>query len=195
VIKSRWIVRCVRRDWSAQSVQFAASLPKDWPTWLSAVDVAVGTPFLISPEFGYDVELNAFFRSPAMVVAARNTQIGYARDLKGFLSFLWAARERLSWRDAQEADHVAYLHWRRFDPLGPRVDGRTWDREVAAVNRFYRWQVHSGNVRVNPIPHRDRRPAPLGSGLRTRGEPEAADQTPATYSHSAGREKIEWWRR
>ena len=109
-----------------------------------AVDRPVCTPFLISSAFEYDAELNAFFRSSAMVVAVRNTQIGYARDLTGFLSFLWSGRRRLSWREAQEADHVAYLHWRRFDPLGPRVDGRTRDRAVAAVSRFHRRQVRSG---------------------------------------------------
>ena len=59
---------------------------------------------------------------------------------------------RTLWRDATEADHAAYLVWRRFDVNGPRVDPRTWDREVAAVNRFYRWQVRAGNVPTNPIP-------------------------------------------
>jgi hypothetical protein len=81
------------------------------------------TPFLISPTFEYDVELNAFFRSGVMVCAAWNT----ARDLKVFLNFLWRSRDGKSWRDATEADHVAYLTWRRKDTAGPRVDDATWD--------------------------------------------------------------------
>lgn len=53
--------------------------------------------------------LNAFFRAPVMRTKARTTQHGYARDLAAFLSFLHAARGR-GWRDATEADHLAYLH-------------------------------------------------------------------------------------
>ena len=34
-----------------------------WAAWLQDEDVPVGTPFLISPRFEYDVELNAFFRA------------------------------------------------------------------------------------------------------------------------------------
>ena len=62
----------------------------------------------------------------------------------------------------------------------------TWDREVAAVNRFYRWQVRAGNVRVNPIPQREARPGPVEAGRSAH----VVDRvTPATYSHGAGREQ------
>jgi len=89
-----------------------------------------------------------------MLASAWTTQAGYARDLVAFLSFLHRARGGRSWRDATEADHVAYLLWRRRDEHGPRVADRTWDREVAAVNRFYVWQLRASAVRANPIPQR-----------------------------------------
>jgi site-specific recombinase XerD len=89
-----------------------------------------------------------------MVASAWNTQAGYARDLAAFLTFLWSAREGR-----------AYLYWRRRDPAGPQVSGAAWDREVAAVNRFYRWALRQGHVRVNPIPQTSRRPVPVGAGL------------------------------
>lgn len=69
-----------------------------------------------------------------MLGNAWNTQSGYARDLAAFLTFLWT------------------------DPTGPRVSGGTWDREVAAVNQFYRWALRRGHVLVNPIPQVSRRP-------------------------------------
>ena len=148
------------------------------------------TPYLISPDFNYDVELNAFFRSGSMLVAAWNTQAGYARDLAAFLTFLWASRGGESWREATEADHTAYLIWRRRDEHGPRVDDSTWDREVAAVNRFYKWQVRAGNVAVNPVPQRDARVAPRH--VRSRSDGREWGEVPATYSHGAGRDQIEW---
>jgi site-specific recombinase XerD len=161
----------------------------DWVSWRRAAAIPPKTPFLLSPNFDYDVELNSFFLSGDMLSRAWNTQDGYARDLKGFLNFLWHNRKRASWRDANAADHLAYLSWRRKDPSGPRVDDATWDREVTAVNRFYTWQVSVNNLADNPIPQRTRRPLPPTAGRR--GHSEAAS-TAATYSHGAAREKIEW---
>ena len=162
--------------------------PTDWEAWLADSDIPVGTPFLISPTFEYDVALNAFFSSVEMVASPRTTQEGYARDVAAFLTFLWTSRGEKSWRDASEADHTAYLIWRRRDPAGPMISDTTWDREVAAVNRFYRWQLRAGNIRHNPIPQRERRPI--------RGERGWAGgwgaESPATYSHGATRERISW---
>lgn len=161
----------------------------DWVEWREAAAIPPRTPFLLSPKFHYDVDLNSFFLSGDMLCQAWNTQDGYARDLKAFLNFLWHNRSRTSWRDATSADHLAYLVWRRKDPAGPRVDDATLDREVTAVNRFYAWQVSAMNLPVNPIPQRRQRPLPPTSGCRGRRE---AATTPATYSHGAAREKIEW---
>ena len=68
-----------------------AELRCDWEAWLADSDIPVGTPFLISPRFEYDVALNAFFSSVEMVAAPRTTQEGYARDVAAFLTFLWTS--------------------------------------------------------------------------------------------------------
>ena len=94
-----------------------------------------------------------------------NTQVGYARDIAGFLTFLWSSRGKRSWRDAAESDHLAYLYWRRSDPDGPRVAASTWNREVAAVNRFYRWAVQVGYLQSSPIPQSVSATSSCGSGL------------------------------
>ncbi|MFI2562277.1 site-specific integrase [Nocardia farcinica] len=168
---------------------FAPLISEGWGEWLSAAAIPPKTPFLLSPRFDYDVMLNSFFLSGDMLADAYNTQVGYARDLKAFLNFLWHNRNRTSWRDASTADHFAYLVWRRRDPVGPRIDDGTWDRELAAVNRFYTWQMRAKNVAENPIPQRRRRPPSATVGRRVRDE---VGTTAATYSHGASREKIEW---
>lgn len=164
-------------------------LAADWPGSLRDSELVPGTPFLLGPLFDYDVELNAFFSSMEMQVKARNTQVGYARDLAAFLNFAFRSRGRRVWRDVDESDHVAYWRWRRMDPAGPRVKGATWDREVAAVDKFFAWHVDAGTVSVNPVPHRLQRFMPIYSGGGSRG---TAETIPATYSHDRESERVEW---
>ena len=173
-----------------EPLPFVRELPTDWGGWLGLEGVVPGTPFLLSPRYEYDVALNDFFQSVEMVGHAANTQAGYARDFAAFLTFMWSARDGRSWRDVTETDHRAYLFWRRRDPEGPRISGATWDREVAAVNRFYRWAVRRGHVQVNPVPQVSRRPARLEADWAHRGTLD--EQRPATYSHDAARERMQW---
>jgi len=140
---------------------FLQDLPDGLESWLDAMDILEGTPFLLSPSLEYDVELNRFFHRPTLLGAPWNTQAAYARDIAQFLNFLWASRGERSWRGVTEADHLAYLVWRLRDDAGPRVAGSTWNREVALLNQFYLWAVQRGHVPANPITQRDRRPPPL----------------------------------
>lgn len=146
-----------------------------------------GTPYLLNPDFDYDAELNAFFHSADMLSSAMSTREGYARDLVAFFNFLHLSRGGKTWRDATSNDHQAYFGWRREDPSGPRVAPSTWDREVAATNRFYSWQVRRGVLSENPIPQRARRASHQRSGRRRSG-----DTTPATRTHSSGRARVTW---
>ena len=106
---------------------FVADLPcGEWGDWLVQSGLRPGTPYLLSPDYVYDVELNEFFQDVRMLASASNTQVAYARDIAGFLTFLWSCRGKRSWRDAAESDHLAYLYWRRSDPMGlawPRQHG------------------------------------------------------------------------
>ena len=158
---------------------FVEELP-DWGNgWLADEGIAPGTPFLLSPSFEYDVELNAYFRKE-LAASARKTQEASARDLAAFLTFLWRSRGGRSWRDATEDDHGAYLIWRRRDPRGPSVSGATWDGEVATVNKFYWWALKAGYLSAHPIPQRMRRRQLVGAdwnAARARDE-----LRPSTYS-------------
>jgi site-specific recombinase XerD len=188
-----WRVRQVRAELPAPaSVPAGLACFEDcWDAWLEAVGIPVGTPLLVSPSFDYDVELNRFFYAVDMLASRMTTRLGYARDLAAFLTFLHGNRSGRSWRDATTDDHAAYLIWRRHDSAGPQVGDATWDREVAGVNRFYRWQQAQGNVARNPVPQRGKRAQPSGSGRRLSLVGEDG-QTPATYSHGAHRERISW---
>src|SRR5690242_11648589 len=99
---------------------FLAGLPSNPTDRLDTDDVPDGTPYLMSPTFEYDTALNAYFLSAAVVGAPDNTRVNQAGALKRFLDFLWSARSGRSWRDATEADHLAFHHWRRRDEDGPR---------------------------------------------------------------------------
>ncbi len=183
-----WQLFRVRDGYRANALPGVESgaLLSEWQSWRSVAGIPLGTPYLISPSFEYDPRLNSFFYSADMLGARMSTRVGYARDLKGFLNFLHLGRDGVRWSDATNEDHRAYLVWRREEPTGPRVSPATWDREVAGVDRFYRWQVSQGHIAQSPIPHRVRRAA---NRYGTEGAP---GQTPATYSHASRREQIRW---
>jgi site-specific recombinase XerD len=190
---SRWHVRTTAAELpKPRSSPTADNLTRadGWTGWLARTRQTPGTSFLLSPAFDYDTDLNDFFRTTAMVTMAATTQIGYARDLASFLTFVNHIDRERRWRDINEIDHLSYLHWRRHDPDGPRVSGNTWNREVAAVNRFYRWAHTAGHVRANPIPQTWRRPAPAHTGSAVSRQSD--ELRPATYSHDGGRDRIQW---
>lgn len=86
----------------------AARAADDLDDWLDREDIPDGVPYLISPEFEYDIGLNQYFLRPTLAGASRNTQLAAARDVRRFLDFLWCACGGLGWRDAAEAAHDAY---------------------------------------------------------------------------------------
>jgi site-specific recombinase XerD len=152
--------------------------------WLDDRDVLDGTPFLIGPDGGYDIELNRFFLTE-MLAEPYNTQAAIAYDLKKFLAFLADNRGGKSWRDATPEDRAAYKQWRTVDPRGPHVESVTWDREVASVNRFYKWASGPRRryVAANPIVQKEGR-------SRRPGRSSAA--SPAEASHRGPRRDVKW---
>ena len=113
-------------------------------SWWNDLGLPLGTPFLLSPKWQFDRELNEFFYSTEMLSARMSTRVGYANDLVLYFNFLHHNRGISDWRSTRDVDHLAYLIWRRQDPQGPKVSGATWDREVSAQNRFFRWQASRG---------------------------------------------------
>jgi hypothetical protein len=63
-----WRVVLTRAELPAEagSAPFGDDLLADRAGWLRRERLNEGTPFLLSPAFEFDVDLNEFFRSPAM---------------------------------------------------------------------------------------------------------------------------------
>lgn len=173
----------------------------DMAAWLDSEGIAEGTPFLISPDGEYDVPLNSYALSTQMAGRPHNTQLAFARDIKGYLNFLWNHRPSVlqhsgtgvetrprTWFDATSRDREVYKTWRNEDPAGPKVQGSTWNREVSTVDGFYKWAVRRGLAAGNPIDQREVRPRSrgLGSGA-SRGGQTAADRRPDGRRH-----KLDW---
>jgi site-specific recombinase XerD len=184
-----WQVHFTRRrlPWPAEPRPLLALWePTDIAGWLDAEDIPEGLPFLLDPEGRYDADLNRYFLRAPISTAPKNTQKAIAYDLANWLSFLWANRRRTDWRDATSDDRAAYQRWRRRDPNGPHIEGSTWVREVATVNRFYQWAIRQGLVTKTPI---EQRPA---RGWRYRDRWPAEHETPAEQPHDARRHAISW---
>lgn len=114
------------------------------------VGVRPGQWFLSQVGVPSDPEVVAFFNSPGFQRRAVGTQLAYARDLKVFFEFL-ASRDRI-WRDATHVDVEDYEFWRRRDPTNPRrVSGSKFNRELAALNLFFTFQIRRGSITGSPV--------------------------------------------
>lgn len=161
--------------------------------WLDDLGIPDGTPYLLSPRFVYDTNLNSYFHQVNLMEGPLNSQINRASAICRKLNFLHQSRGGKGWRDATEDDHTAYHYWRRRDPRGPRVDGGTWSQEISHLQQFYVFAKRKSWVAEVPIPQRDRREWKNGrtkSWRRT--TPDGTQTVPATYSHDGGGEVIEW---
>ncbi|MEU7354314.1 hypothetical protein ABZ663_28660 [Streptomyces albidoflavus] len=170
--------------------------PGEWELWLDGLGIPDGTPYLISPVFVYDVDLNSYFHQVNLMAGPLNSQKNRALAVCRHLNFLHLSRGGKGWRDATEADHTAYHFWRRQDLRGPRIDGDTWSQEVSHLQQFYVYAKKKQWVPEIPIPQRQRRDADHAEKRgRRRSKPSSTGGTetvPATYAHDEGGEVMEW---
>ncbi|MFZ3491933.1 integrase [Streptomyces sp. 5.8] len=169
--------------------------PDEWELWLDDLGIPDGTPYLLSPCFVYDTDLNSYFHQVNLMEGPLNSQLNRASALCRSLNFLHWSRGGKGWRDATEADHTAYHYWRRRDPGGPRIDGDTWSQEVTHLQHFYLYAKKKLWVPEVPIPQRPRRDGQheAARGRRRRSKPDPTQDTvPASYAHDVGGEVLEW---
>ncbi|GHB57593.1 hypothetical protein GCM10010347_29670 [Streptomyces cirratus] len=169
----------------------------EWELWLDDLGIPDGTPYLLSPCFVYDTDLNSYFHRVNLMAGPLNSQLNRASALCRNLNFLHRSRGGKDWRDATEEDHAAYHHWRRRDPGGPRVDGDTWSQEISHIQQFYVFAKSKSWVPSVPIPQRPRRDSKgeekNGRSRRRPVPDDDVDTVPASYSHDqGGKEAFEW---
>lgn len=122
----------------------------DLETRERALGIQVGQPFLLSPSGHPDIDVLLYFNSVSFRRLSDQSKQSYAMDLKVYFNFLYSQGK--DWRSASEDDFLNFEFWRRRDPKNPRkIGGAKFARELAAVSRFYKWQVEKGTLVRSPI--------------------------------------------
>ncbi|MFG2193421.1 tyrosine-type recombinase/integrase [Streptomyces sp. NPDC048639] len=115
-----------------------------------------GAPFILSEDGSYDVHLNRFLWSlPTLGVRSANSWRAYALDLLTWGRFLHEHRGKTVWQ-ADRDDITAFHRARRVAPDPTQVvSASTWNRGVAALDKFYNWATDEGLVTRTPFKYHD----------------------------------------
>jgi site-specific recombinase XerD len=121
---------------------------------LARAGVAEGQVFALGPDGSYDVELNRFFRElDGWGVRSPNSIRAYARDLVLFGRFLAERRGGAGIWEAGQEDLRAYRRARRSGPGG--VSAGTWNRFIAALDKWAGWAVYEKLIEAVPFRYAD----------------------------------------
>lgn len=115
-----------------------------------AAGIGAGDPFMVDPEGRVDARLTRYFGRSGFARLAKSTKISYTNDYRIFFNFLWLRGIR--WDTATSEEVLDFEDWRRRSPDNPsRISGAKWNRELAALQRLYRWSDGQGFVSQNPV--------------------------------------------
>lgn len=121
-----------------------------------ALGIQYGQPILLPSSGRPDIDVIKYLNSGSFCRLSIQTQHSYAKDLKQFFSFLDSQQK--TWWKASEDDFANYEFWRRRDSQNPaRISGAKFARELAAIVRFYKWQIGRGVIDQTPIAVQTRR--------------------------------------
>jgi site-specific recombinase XerD len=111
-----------------------------------------GMPFILDDDGSYDPDLNRFFRAcPTMGVRSPNSLRAYGRDLVVWTRFLRERRDgKPVWR-ADREDVAAYHAARRRSAPMHRISAASWNRAVAALEKFYAWALEEELITSSPF--------------------------------------------
>lgn len=116
----------------------------------TSLGIQIGQPILLPPSGRSDIDVIQYLNSGSFRRLAVQTQHSYAKDLKVFFSFLESQQK--TWQHASEEDLSNYEFWRRRDQQNPRrISGTKFARELAAIDRFYKWQIGRNVIGVSPL--------------------------------------------
>jgi site-specific recombinase XerD len=109
-------------------------------------------PFILDDDGSYDPDLNRFFRAcPTMGVRSPNSLRAYGRDLVVWMRFLRERRDgKPVWR-ADREDVAAYHAARRRSAPMHRISAASWNRAVAALEKFYAWALEEELIATSPF--------------------------------------------
>src|SRR6266567_2130780 len=134
---------------------------------LRAAGVPDRMPFILNTDGSYDLQLNRFLRElPHNSVRSWHSWKSYALDLLTWCRFLQERRKTTIWK-VTRADLIVYHQARRgglaplssdlvLDPaLAPPISAASWNRAVAALEKFYQWAHQEGYISVLPFTYRE----------------------------------------
>ena len=130
----------------------AHELPAEAIAAVELAGLSDGMPFILDDGGGYDLDLNRFFRAcPTMSVRSSNSLRAYARDLLVWMRFLCERRGSKPIWQADREDVAAYHAARRRSAAVHRISAASWNRAVAALEKFYGWAVEEELIATSPF--------------------------------------------
>lgn len=124
-------------------------------------------PFILASDGSYDVQLNRFLRElPHNGVRSWHSWKSYALDLLTWCRFLQEHRHTTVWK-ATRADLIVYHQTRRgglaplssHPTLNPQgcapISAASWNRAVAALDKFYQWAHTEGYISTLPFTYQE----------------------------------------
>jgi site-specific recombinase XerD len=136
---------------------------------LDRVGVREGQRFILCADGSYDVDLNRFLRElPSWGVRAENSVAAYARDLTLFVRFLETSRHGKGIWACDGEDLRAYKRVRLWSSGPDAVSVGTWNRSVAALDKWVAWSLDAGLLARAPFRYVDRTVMTPGGPRRMR---------------------------
>ncbi|MFJ2264439.1 tyrosine-type recombinase/integrase [Streptomyces sp. NPDC087844] len=124
---------------------------------LDRAGVREGQPFVLGANGSYDVHLNRFLRElPSWGVRADNSVMAYARDVTLFVRFLETSRRGKRIWDCDGEDLRAYKRVRLWTDGPQAVSVGTWNRSVAALDKWVAWSLDAGLLPRAPFRYVDK---------------------------------------
>ena len=116
-----------------------------------ALGIEPRRPFLLRPDFTADIDVLLYCASPRFRLLAPQSQLGYANNIRVFLSYLES--QGVDWREATEDHLLNYEYRRRRKPIEKQssISGAAFARELAALNHFFGWQKDRGVIQESPV--------------------------------------------
>ncbi|MFE2430970.1 tyrosine-type recombinase/integrase [Streptomyces sp. NPDC059373] len=168
------------------------SAADDLPFAAEAVLRRVGAddrrPFILGPDGTYDLHLNRFLRDlENWGVRSANSRIAYSTDVMLYCRFLHESRDgKLIW-DTDGSDLRAYKAVRLHGNGPGKVSVATWNRSVAALDKWVKWSLYEDLLTAEPFRYVDKTvvspQGPKQVRVNAAAEPEVPRQPIGFLSH------------
>jgi hypothetical protein len=111
-----------------------------------------GMPLILMDDGSYDLHLNRFFRAClGMGAHSPNTWRSSARDIFVWARFLCERRGGKTVWQVDRHDVLAFHRARWLSAAPYRISASSWNRGIAALDKFYRWAVEEGIMTTSPF--------------------------------------------